>query len=97
MDRALITASQPARPAEKAAIRRHFCIVTETYHPEINGVALTMKRLTEGLRAQGSRVSLVRPRQRGFDDRHEILLKNPIAFFGLNERRIIVAKICFGL
>lgn len=43
----------------------HVAIVTETYPPEINGVALTLARLTNGLRARGHRVSLVRPRRRG--------------------------------
>jgi glycosyltransferase involved in cell wall biosynthesis len=44
--------------------RRHFCVVTETYPPEINGVATTLAHLVSGLRAHGHRVSLVRPRQR---------------------------------
>ncbi len=39
-------------------------IVTETYPPEINGVALTVRSLEEGLRAQGHTVDLIRPRQR---------------------------------
>src|SRR5262245_15097930 len=39
-------------------------IVTETYPPEINGVALTLGRLVKGLRARGHAVSVVRPRQR---------------------------------
>jgi glycosyltransferase involved in cell wall biosynthesis len=43
--------------------RRHFCIVTETYPPELNGVALTLARLVDGLRLQGHGVSVVRPRQ----------------------------------
>jgi glycosyl transferase family 4 len=43
----------------------HVAIVTETYPPEINGVALTLARLTDGLRARGHRVSIVRPRRRG--------------------------------
>ena len=43
----------------------HIAIVTETYPPEINGVALTMARLANGLRARGHAVSLVRPRRRG--------------------------------
>lgn len=38
-------------------------VVTETYPPEINGVALTLKRVVDGLRANGHRVQLVRPRQ----------------------------------
>src|SRR5215471_1510947 len=53
----------------QTAQRQHFCIVTETFAPEINGVALTLARLCEGLRAQGHAVSLVRPRQRRFDGR----------------------------
>ena len=40
-------------------------LVTETYPPEINGVALTLARLTDGLRARGHEVALVHPRRRG--------------------------------
>ncbi len=46
---------------------RHICVVSETYIPELNGVALTLARLVEGLRARGHVVSLVRPRQRTHD------------------------------
>lgn len=38
-------------------------VVTETYPPEINGVANTMRQLVTGLRALGHRVTLIRPRQ----------------------------------
>lgn len=38
-------------------------LVTETYPPEVNGVALTLARLVEGLCRRGHRVQLVRPRQ----------------------------------
>jgi glycosyltransferase involved in cell wall biosynthesis len=38
-------------------------LVTETYPPEVNGVALTLARLVGGLRARGHQVELVRPRQ----------------------------------
>ena len=44
---------------------RRICLVTETYPPEINGVALTLSRLASGLRARGHAVSVVRPRQPG--------------------------------
>lgn len=47
--------------------RRHVCVVTETCAPEINGVALTLGHLVEGLRARGHVVSIVRPRQRPAD------------------------------
>lgn len=40
-----------------------YAIVTETYPPEINGVALTVQGLERGLRARGHEVALVRPRQ----------------------------------
>ena len=43
------------------------CLVTETYPPEINGVASTLARLASGLRARGHVVSLVRPRQPAVD------------------------------
>jgi glycosyltransferase involved in cell wall biosynthesis len=39
--------------------------VTETYPPEINGVALTVARTVRELAARGHRVRLIRPRQPG--------------------------------
>lgn len=42
----------------------HITLVSETFPPEINGVANTLGRLSEGLRQRGHRVELVRPRQR---------------------------------
>jgi glycosyltransferase involved in cell wall biosynthesis len=41
----------------------HLCIVSETYRPEINGVAHTLGRLSDRLREAGHRVSVIRPRQ----------------------------------
>jgi len=40
-----------------------YAIVTETYPPEVNGVALTVQAMEQGLRARGNEVTLVRPRQ----------------------------------
>ena len=40
-----------------------YAIVTETYPPEVNGVALTVRELERGLRARGHEVGVVRPRQ----------------------------------
>src|SRR5262249_14172579 len=51
------------RREERAMGLRTICIVTETYPPEINGVALTLARLADGLRARGHAVSVVCPRQ----------------------------------
>jgi glycosyltransferase involved in cell wall biosynthesis len=42
-------------------------MVTETYPPEVNGVARTIEFMVDGLRARGHRVQLVRPRQNGHD------------------------------
>ncbi|PKM03509.1 MAG: glycosyl transferase, partial [Gammaproteobacteria bacterium HGW-Gammaproteobacteria-7] len=49
--------------------RMRFALVTETYPPEINGVALTVHALETGLRRLGHDVTLVRPRQ-GSEDAH---------------------------
>jgi glycosyltransferase involved in cell wall biosynthesis len=43
----------------------HVTLVTETFAPEINGVANTLGRLHDGLCARGHRVELIRPRQAG--------------------------------
>ncbi|NUO73404.1 MAG: glycosyltransferase family 1 protein [Frateuria sp.] len=51
-------------------------IVSETYPPEINGVALTVHSLAAGLAARGHSIDLVRPRQRGtFEDEPGILVQ----------------------
>ncbi|MDD1014366.1 glycosyltransferase family 4 protein [Pseudomonas rubra] len=41
----------------------HVTLISETFPPEINGVANTLGRLSDGLRLRGHRVELVRPRQ----------------------------------
>lgn len=41
----------------------HICLISETYPPEINGVALTVRTLARSLAEQGHAVSLIRPRQ----------------------------------
>ncbi|WP_342315810.1 glycosyltransferase family 1 protein [Lysobacter sp. FW306-1B-D06B] len=54
-----------------------YAIVSETYPPEINGVALTVQGLEQGLRTRGHEVQLIRPRQ-GASDRaaaHEVLVR----------------------
>jgi len=42
-------------------------MVTETYPPEVNGVARTVGLMADGLRARGHSIQLVRPRQNGHD------------------------------
>ncbi|KRA41980.1 glycosyltransferase family 1 protein [Pseudoxanthomonas sp. Root630] len=77
-----------------------FAIVTETYPPEVNGVALTVQGLETGLRQRGHAVSLVRPRQAAdtgtaVDDtmlvRGASLPRYPGLKFGLPATRRLVA------
>jgi glycosyltransferase involved in cell wall biosynthesis len=49
------------------SIPLHIAVVTETYPPEVNGVAMTLGRMVQGLLARGHRVSLTRPRQSAED------------------------------
>jgi glycosyltransferase involved in cell wall biosynthesis len=44
-------------------------IVTETYPPEVNGVALTVRAMEDGLRSRGHEVHVIRPRQDAGDPR----------------------------
>jgi len=44
-------------------VTMRYAIVTETYPPEVNGVALTVQGLETGLRARGHAVQVIRPRQ----------------------------------
>lgn len=53
----LLKSNGQTRPALRIAV------VCETWPPEINGVALTMQRMVEGLLSRGHSVQLVRPRQ----------------------------------
>ncbi|MBA3487668.1 MAG: glycosyltransferase [Lysobacter sp.] len=40
-----------------------YTLISETYPPEVNGVALTVQALEQGLRARGRAVTVIRPRQ----------------------------------
>jgi glycosyltransferase involved in cell wall biosynthesis len=61
--------------------QRHFrlAIVTETYPPEVNGVALTIAKFVEGMRNRGHDVQLIRPRQM----RDEFALNGEVLMRGL--------------
>ena len=52
-----------AQTAAMSTAPLQITLISETYPPEINGVANTLGRLVEGLRRRGHRVQLVRPRQ----------------------------------
>lgn len=50
---------------EGGAAAFRLALVTETYPPEVNGVARTLSTLVRGLVARGLSVEVVRPRQKG--------------------------------
>lgn len=64
LGQAVLRKSPLARQARKLRI----AVVTETYPPEINGVAMTIGRVVAGLRQREHAVQLVRPRQHSKDD-----------------------------
>ena len=59
-----------AGPAHLGKKALRIAYVTETYPPEVNGVANTAVRFVEGLRARGHAIQLVRPRQDRGDHAH---------------------------
>ena len=77
-------------------------VVTETWPPEINGVALTLSRLVQGLCQRNHEIQLIRPRQgkheqaRAADEFKELLLRGlPIPHYpqlkmGLPSKRALV-------
>lgn len=48
-------------PPHRASLR--LSVVTETYPPEVNGVAMTLERLIRGLQALDHDIQVIRPRQ----------------------------------
>jgi glycosyltransferase involved in cell wall biosynthesis len=48
-------------PTSTSSLR--IAVVTETYPPEVNGVAMTLARIVNGLQRRNHRVQLIRPRQ----------------------------------
>jgi len=77
-------------PIQKHGARHglRVAVVTETYPPEINGVARTVGLMVEAMRGRGHEVQLVRPRQRGEhaalpgEAQRELLVRGfPIPFY----------------
>jgi len=58
-----IAPSNDPQAARSTALR--IAIVTETFAPEINGVAMTLKRLAQGLRSRGHALQLISPQHPG--------------------------------
>jgi glycosyltransferase involved in cell wall biosynthesis len=87
---------RPAKPSWRVAY------ITETYPPDINGVALTVAKTVEALRARGHALQLIRPRNamdpsgRGPDPLQEFLVRGaPIPWYkhlklGLPAKRALV-------
>lgn len=46
-------------------------LVTETFPPEINGVAMTLEKLVRGMAERGHHVEVVRPHQPAWDSAHQ--------------------------
>ena len=66
----------------------NIAVVTETYPPDVNGVAHTLSKIVDGLRARGHVIWLVRPRQQtaqvpnSDDGFQEVLVRGlPIPFY----------------
>lgn len=73
----------PLQVDELHAARRslRIALVTETYPPEVNGVARTLHQVVEGLRERHHDLQLIRPRQQRDDEAdvaerfHEVLMR----------------------
>ncbi|MBU3653960.1 MAG: glycosyltransferase family 1 protein, partial [Limnohabitans sp.] len=87
---------RPSKPSWRIAY------ITETYPPDINGVAITVAKTVESLRARGHELQLIRPRNatdpagRGPDPMHEFLVRGaPIPLYkqlklGLPAKRALI-------
>ncbi|PWT72674.1 MAG: glycoside hydrolase [Proteobacteria bacterium] len=64
---AVLSHPRPAEPLQTGPLTAQtlfVSVVTETFPPEVNGVAMTIGRMIDGLVRLGHRVQLIRPRQR---------------------------------
>jgi len=72
------------KPGARQGLR--VAVVTETYPPEVNGVARTVGLMADALHARGHDVRLIRPRQReeappGLGPRERLVVGFPIPFY----------------
>ncbi len=92
-------------PVDRPSLR--VAVVTETYPPEVNGVALTLQQLLQRLQARQHQIRLVRPRQPAHDgpwdahgsmERAELLVRSlpvpryPQLRMGLPMKRALLAQ-----
>lgn len=68
---------------EPPATAMHLSFVTETYPPEINGVANTLAHLVAGMRARGHSVQVIRPSQRETDQEQHLARLDEVVVPGL--------------
>lgn len=63
----------------------NICVVTETFSPDVNGVAMTLQRFTSGLSARGHQVGLIstRNRKRAAEDLRGLSYCQEVAGFPL--------------
>jgi glycosyltransferase involved in cell wall biosynthesis len=73
----------PASPDDSPTQRLRVAMITETYPPEVNGVAVTVSHLVHGLLRHGHCVQLVRPRQGTNDIPQPLGSLDPILTRGL--------------
>ncbi len=66
------TATGPATTLRRRQSPLRIALVTETYAPEVNGVALTLAPVVDGLRQRGHRVRMVRPQLAGYGGAHAL-------------------------
>ncbi len=59
-------------------VPRHITIVSETFAPEVNGVANTLKHLCRGLCERGHKVQVIRPRQAADQERAQQEPNTPV-------------------
>jgi glycosyltransferase involved in cell wall biosynthesis len=88
-------------PAQRRSLR--VAVVSETYPPEVNGVARTIASVVEGLRARNHELQLIRPGQSKGEQAsqgerfHEVLMRGlpipryPHLRMGLTSKRALVA------
>jgi glycosyltransferase involved in cell wall biosynthesis len=78
----------PNTHSNSSSTRLRVALVTETFAPEVNGVAMTLGKLVTGMQAKGHRVQVIRPNQvdeaaKTTWDRDELLVRGlPIPGYG---------------
>jgi len=70
-------------------------VVTETYPPEINGVAKTIGKMVQDLRSRGHFIQLFRPKQKSNDSREISVNGQDISLPGI--KIPVYRDLCFGL